>query len=51
MLVAVAPLTNVGALIAKDPKTFSKLKRVVIMGGSVGRGYGKRSSPMRSGTS
>jgi purine nucleosidase len=41
-LVAVAPLTNVGALIAKDPKTFSKLKRVVLMGGSVGHGYGNK---------
>lgn len=31
---------NVGALIDKDPQTFRKLKRVVIMGGSVERGYG-----------
>jgi inosine-uridine nucleoside N-ribohydrolase len=44
-LVAVAPLTNVGALIAKDPKTFGKLKRVVIMGGSVARGYGTKEQP------
>jgi purine nucleosidase len=44
-LVAVAPLTNVGALIAKDPKIFSKLKRVVLMGGSVGRGYGNKEVP------
>jgi inosine-uridine nucleoside N-ribohydrolase len=44
-LVAVAPLTNVGALIAKDPKTFRKLKRVVIMGGSVSRGYGTKEQP------
>jgi inosine-uridine nucleoside N-ribohydrolase len=44
-LVSVAPLTNVGALIAKDPKTFSKLKRVVIMGGSVERGYAGRQQP------
>ena len=39
-LISVAPFTNVGALIAKDPATFRKLKRVVIMGGSVDRGYG-----------
>jgi inosine-uridine nucleoside N-ribohydrolase len=39
-LISVAPFTNVGALIAKDPETFRKLKRVVIMGGSVNRGYG-----------
>ena len=44
-LVAVAPLTNVGPLIAKDPKTFRKLKRVVIMGGSVSRGYGTKEQP------
>jgi inosine-uridine nucleoside N-ribohydrolase len=44
-LVAVAPLTNVGALIAKDAKTFGKLKRVVLMGGSVERGYGNKDTP------
>jgi inosine-uridine nucleoside N-ribohydrolase len=44
-LVAVAPLTNVGALIARDPKTFAKLKRVVLMGGSVAHGYGTREQP------
>ena len=44
-LVAVAPLTNVGALIARDPKTFGKLKRVVIMGGSVAHGYGAKEQP------
>jgi purine nucleosidase len=44
-LVAVAPLTNVGALIAKDPNTFRKLKRVVLMGGSIARGYGNKPEP------
>jgi purine nucleosidase len=39
-LVAIGPLMNVGALIDKDPETFRKLKRVVMMGGSVERGYG-----------
>jgi purine nucleosidase len=38
-LIAIAPLTNVGALIERDPETFRKLKRVVIMGGSIYRGY------------
>ena len=38
-LVAIAPLTNVGALIDLDAATFRKLKRVVIMGGSVYKGY------------
>ena len=39
-LVAIGPLVNVGALIEKDPQTFLKLKRVVMMGGSIERGYG-----------
>jgi purine nucleosidase len=39
-LICIAPLTNVGALIERDPVTFRKLKRVVMMGGSIHRGYG-----------
>ncbi|MGH9615209.1 MAG: nucleoside hydrolase [Acidobacteriaceae bacterium] len=39
-LISIAPFSNVGALIDKDPATFRKLKRVVIMGGSIRRGYG-----------
>ena len=31
---------NLGAAIDKDPSTFGKLKRVIIMGGSIKRGYG-----------
>ncbi len=38
-LVALAPLTNIGATIDRDATTFRKLKRVVMMGGSVYRGY------------
>jgi purine nucleosidase len=38
-LIAVAPLTNIGAAIDRDPETFKKLKRVVMMGGSIRRGY------------
>ncbi len=38
-LVAIAPLTNIGAAIDRDPATFRKLKRVVMMGGSIRRGY------------
>lgn len=34
-LVAVGPLPNVGAMIAKDPAAFRLLKKVVIMGGSI----------------
>jgi purine nucleosidase len=39
-LIAIGPLMNIGALIDKDPETFGKLKRVVLMGGSIERGYG-----------
>lgn len=39
-LISVAPFSNVGALIDRDPVTFRKLKRVVIMGGAIRRGYG-----------
>ncbi len=39
-LISVAPLTNVGDLLDRDPALAHKLKRVVIMGGSVRRGYG-----------
>jgi len=39
-LVAIGPLTNIGAAIDRDPAAFRKLKRVVLMGGSVRKGYG-----------
>lgn len=39
-LIGIAPETNLAATLAKDPVTFKKLKRIVIMGGSVRRGYG-----------
>jgi inosine-uridine nucleoside N-ribohydrolase len=39
-LIAIAPLSNIGAMIDRDPATFRKLKRVVLMGGSIRRGYG-----------
>jgi purine nucleosidase len=38
-LIAIGPLTNVGAMIDRDAATFRKLKRVVIMGGSVDHGF------------
>jgi inosine-uridine nucleoside N-ribohydrolase len=46
-LIAIGPLMNLGALIDKDPQTFLKLKRVVMMGGSIERGYGDPWSPNR----
>jgi purine nucleosidase len=39
-LVCIGPLVNVGALIDKEAAAFRKLKRVVLMGGSIERGYG-----------
>jgi purine nucleosidase len=39
-LIAIGPLMNAGEAIDRDGATFRKLKRVVIMGGSVRRGYG-----------
>jgi purine nucleosidase len=39
-LIAIGPLMNVGAAIDKDVATFRKLKRVIMMGGSIKRGYG-----------
>jgi inosine-uridine nucleoside N-ribohydrolase len=38
-LIAIGPLFNIEAAIKKDPDTFRKLKRVVLMGGSIHRGY------------
>lgn len=38
-LIAIGPLFNVQAAIERDPETFKKLKRVVMMGGSIERGY------------
>ena len=40
-LIALGPLTNLGAAIERDPATFRKLKRVLLMGGSVRAGYRK----------
>ena len=39
-LIAIGPLNNLGALIDQQPTTFRELKRVVLMGGSIYRGYG-----------
>jgi len=39
-LIAIGPLMNVAEAIDRDAATFRKLKRVVIMGGCMRRGYG-----------
>ena len=38
-LIAIGPETNLGAAIDRDAATFRKLKRIVLMGGSIYRGY------------
>ena len=40
-LIALAPLTTVRAMIDRDPGAFRRLARVVVMGGSIRRGYGR----------
>lgn len=39
-LIAIGPLTNIGAAINRDPATFRLFNRVVLMGGSIHYGYG-----------
>lgn len=46
-LIAIGPLVNVGDAIKRDPATFRKLKRVVMMGGSVYREYDNNKSSNR----
>ncbi len=46
-LIAIGPLNNVEAAIKRDPETFRKLKRVVMMGGSIYRGYDGRNGERR----
>ena len=38
-LIAIGPLSNIEEAVKRDPAIFRKLKRVVMMGGSVYRGY------------
>ena len=38
-LIEIGPMVNVQDAISRDPETFRKLKRVVLMGGSIDRGY------------
>jgi purine nucleosidase len=45
-LIAIGPLTNIGAAIDRDPATFRLFNRVVLMGGSIHCGYGNpRATP------
>lgn len=40
VLLALGPLTTVDAALQRDPATFARLRKVVLMGGSIRRGYG-----------
>ncbi len=44
-LVAIGPLTNIAKLFTDHPETKAKIKRLVIMGGSIRRGYADGSKP------
>ncbi len=44
-IIAIGPLTNVAALLKKHPDAARKIKRIVLMGGSVDRGYADNSPP------
>src|ERR1700676_4308231 len=44
-IIAIGPEGNLAAAIHRDPATFRKVKRVVLMGGSVYRGYGDEHRP------
>jgi purine nucleosidase len=44
-LIAIGPLTNLAAAIDKDSATFRRLKRIVMMGGSVNSGYDHNPHP------
>ncbi len=46
-LIAIGPLFNIQAAIERDPATFRKLRRVVMMGGSIYRGYDGRDGEHR----
>lgn len=46
-LIAIGPLFNLQAAIERDPATFKQLKRVVMMGGSIYRGYDGKNGEQR----
>ena len=44
-LVTIGPLTNVRALLKKDPSVAKKIQRIMMLGGSIRRGYRPGSNP------
>ncbi len=49
VIVAIGPLTNVAALLKQYPREKKKIKRIVLMGGSIARGYYPGSGPTAEG--
>jgi purine nucleosidase len=45
-LVAIGPLSNIAALLQKDPALAKKIKQIVLMGGSIHHGYGEDPTPV-----
>ncbi|HEX5482015.1 MAG TPA: nucleoside hydrolase [Terriglobia bacterium] len=44
-LIAIGPLTNVAALLQSDPKAAKEIHQIVMMGGSIARGYDHHKAP------
>jgi inosine-uridine nucleoside N-ribohydrolase len=45
VIVAIGPLTNVAAFLKKYPRNAKEIKQIVLMGGSIERGYAEGSKP------
>ncbi|MGA7522499.1 MAG: nucleoside hydrolase [Acidobacteriaceae bacterium] len=45
VLIAIGPLTNVAALLRQYPQEKKKIREIVLMGGSIARGYAPGSAP------
>jgi len=45
VLVAIGPLTNIAAVLKQHPEEKKRIKRIVLMGGSIARGYYPNSGP------
>jgi len=46
IIVALGPLSNIAALLIKDPRIGQKIKQIVLMGGSIAHGYGDDPNPV-----
>jgi inosine-uridine nucleoside N-ribohydrolase len=45
-IIAIGPLTNIAALLQKDPAIAKKISQIVLMGGSIYHGYGDDPTPV-----